>query len=88
MTNFKQSLIALSIASVLSAGALAQEVTQAKAEEKSGLETITVTAQKRSESIQDVPLSIATLSGESFENIFSGGDDILALSTRIPGLYA
>jgi iron complex outermembrane receptor protein len=88
MTYFKQSLLTLSIASVLSTGALAQEAVKAKSEVKSGLETITVTAQKRSESIQDVPLSIATLSGESFENIFSGGDDILALSTRIPGLYA
>jgi iron complex outermembrane receptor protein len=52
------------------------------------LEKITVTAQKRTQSIQDVPISIATLNGEQFENIFSGGEDIIALAVRVPGLYA
>lgn len=53
-----------------------------------GLDKITVTAQKRTQSIQEVPISIATLSGAEFENIFAGGDDILALAVRVPGLYA
>jgi iron complex outermembrane receptor protein len=35
-----------------------------------------------------VPISIATLNGEQFENIFSGGEDIIALAVRVPGLYA
>lgn len=52
------------------------------------LEVITVTALKRTQSIQEVPVSIATLSGEKFENMFSSGDDILALATKVPGLYA
>lgn len=52
------------------------------------LEKITVTALKRTQSIQEVPVSIATLSGEKFENMFSSGDDILALATKVPGLYA
>ena len=56
--------------------------------EEKGLETITVTAQKRSQSLQEVPISIATLNGERFASLFSGGDDILALATRVPGLYA
>jgi len=37
---------------------------------------------------REVPISIATLSGEKFESMFSGGDDILALAVRVPGLYA
>ncbi|NCP66206.1 MAG: TonB-dependent receptor [Paraglaciecola sp.] len=65
---------------------------QAQDAEKKGhdnsLEKITVTAQKRAQSIQEVPISIATLSGEKFESMFSGGDDILALAVRVPGLYA
>ncbi|HNP36773.1 MAG TPA: TonB-dependent receptor [Woeseiaceae bacterium] len=52
------------------------------------LEEITVTAQKREESLQDVPISVATISGERLNVLFSGSDDVLALSARIPGLYA
>ena len=52
------------------------------------LEEVIVTATKRQESIQDVPLSIATLSGEDLQTMFSGGEDVLALSGRVPGLYA
>jgi iron complex outermembrane receptor protein len=61
---------------------------QVAQENERGLEKITVTAQKRTQSIQDVPISIATLNGEQFENIFSGGEDIIALAVRVPGLYA
>ena len=52
------------------------------------LEEITVTAQKREESLQDVPISVATLQGDRYEVLFSGSEDILALSARVPGLYA
>jgi len=52
------------------------------------LEEIIVTAQKREQSLLDVPLSITTLSGERFSAIFEGGADIRGLSARVPGLYA
>lgn len=52
------------------------------------LEEITVTAQKREEALQDVPISVATLSGDRYDVLFSGSEDILALSGRVPGLYA
>ena len=52
------------------------------------LEEIVVTAQKRQESLQDVPISVATMQGESLNALFSGSEDILALSGRVPGLYA
>lgn len=51
------------------------------------LEEIIVTAQKREQSLLDVPLSVATLGGERFTAIFEGGADIRGLSTRVPGLY-
>lgn len=52
------------------------------------IEEIIVTAQKRSENIQDVPISISTLKGDELEDIFMGGEDILALAARIPSFYA
>jgi iron complex outermembrane recepter protein len=51
------------------------------------LEEVTVTAQRRQESIKDVPVSIATLSGQELDTVFSSGDDIRALANRSPGLY-
>lgn len=82
----KKSAIAVALqCALLSLGAQAQEQ---EAEDNSGLETITVKAQKRTQSIQDVPISISALNGEKFEAIFSGGDDILSLAARAPGLNA
>jgi len=51
------------------------------------LDDVIVTAQKRSENIQDVPVSVAAVSGEKLDAIFAGGEDVLALSSRVPSLY-
>ncbi|NQY02276.1 MAG: TonB-dependent receptor [Halieaceae bacterium] len=51
------------------------------------LEEVIVTAQKREQSLLDVPLSVATLEGERFSALFEGGADIRGLSARVPGLY-
>lgn len=48
------------------------------------LEEITVTAQKRVESLQDVPISVATASGDKIEN--QGIDDLQELSFVIPNV--
>ena len=52
------------------------------------VETVTVTAERHSENLQDVPLSVTTLSDEQLDSIFSSGEDIKALANHIPGLYA
>jgi iron complex outermembrane receptor protein len=52
------------------------------------LEEITVTAQRREERLEDVPISISTKSGEQLITIFEGGEDVRALSGRVPGLNA
>ncbi|GAC27102.1 TonB-dependent receptor [Brumicola pallidula] len=85
MKTYKLASIALCVATALQTNVATAQETQKK---ESVLEKITVTAQKRTQSIQDVPISVATLSGEQFESIFSGGEDILALAVRVPGLYA
>lgn len=49
---------------------------------------IIVTAQRRSQNLTDVPVSVGVVSGDALRDIQSGGEDILALSGRVPGLYA
>ena len=48
------------------------------------LEEIIVTAHRRAENVQEVPLSVPPLSGEQLDTLFEGGDDIRALATRVP----
>jgi iron complex outermembrane recepter protein len=50
------------------------------------LETITVTAERRSENIKDVPNSVSALRGESLDIINSGGQDVRMLAGRVPSL--
>ena len=95
MKPFTQSVLSAAIQAGLFSAAigfspalLAQESDKDQQAKEQELETITVTAQKRSQSIQEVPISIATLSGEKFDAIFSSGDDITALAIKVPGLYA
>lgn len=49
---------------------------------------IIVTAQKREQSLQDVPLSLDVIRGEELDVASSGAEDILFLSARVPSLYA
>lgn len=95
MKTCKKSVLALSIQASLLAAAVglspalfAQESDKDQAAEETKLERIMVTAQKRVQSTQEVPISIATLSGEKFDALFAGGEDIQALSGKVPGLYA
>jgi iron complex outermembrane receptor protein len=95
MKTCKKSVLALSIQASLLAAAMglspalfAQESDKDQAAEETKLERIMVTAQKRVQSTQEVPISIATLSGEKFDALFAGGEDIQALSGKVPGLYA
>lgn len=54
----------------------------------SSLETITVTTNRREESIQDVANSVTVQSGEDLAALTEGGADILTLAARIPSVYA
>ena len=91
------SLIALAIACVSTATpAFAQvtgdtdtpaaDATQPVAEPQAGVADIVVTATRRSENLQDIPLSVATISDETLAAINSAGADIRGLSGRVPSL--
>jgi iron complex outermembrane receptor protein len=69
------------VLTVLSGTAVAQE------EPAQGqLEEVTVTAERRSENIRDVPSSISTVSGEDLDVLSTGGQDVRLLSGRVPSL--
>jgi iron complex outermembrane recepter protein len=68
---------------LLSSTALAQAPAK---QDSSGLDEIVVTAQRRTENLQDVPLSVAAVSGDKLSVIQSGATDIRGLSARIPSL--
>ncbi|MBL1430128.1 MAG: TonB-dependent receptor [Robiginitomaculum sp.] len=73
------SALALTISGAFAIPALAQS-------NDGQLDVIIVTAQKRAENLQDVPISIGTLKGDAIENMLSSGEDILALSARVNSL--
>ena len=70
--------LALAIACALTA-------TAAQADELV-LEEVLVTAQKRVQSLEDVPLSVSAVTGDAVNDYLGGGQDIRALAARVPGL--
>ena len=68
----------------IAAPALAQE--SRPANPGGQLETITVTAERRSENIRDVPNSVSAVRGELLEVLNSSGEDVRVLSARVPSL--
>lgn len=85
-SQYKYNKITLFIATVigLSNPAHAQEAT-VKVKEQA-LETITVTAQKRTQNLQEVPVSVTAISGDQMaESVIK---DLYDLQTNVPGLGA
>jgi iron complex outermembrane receptor protein len=59
---------------------------EAEAAPVTRLEEVTVTAQKREENVQEVPLSITTLDADELVVLSAGAADVKALSARVPSL--
>lgn len=78
-TDFKKSCLALAISTSLCGvnGSLA-------ADEPLMLEEVIVTAQKRAQSLQDVPLAVSAVTGESMRD--AGINDIEGLARQVPSL--
>jgi iron complex outermembrane receptor protein len=80
-----KSLALGSCAAIALTGVLAMP---AAAQMEGVLEEIRVTAQRREERLEDVPISVSTMAGDRLASILEGGEDIRALAGRIPGLNA
>lgn len=77
----------LSILLAASGAARAQEDASGTGNEREQtLDVITVIAQKREQNLQEVPVSVAVLSGEKLNAFTTGGQDVRLLSSRLPSL--
>ncbi|HJU39745.1 MAG TPA: TonB-dependent receptor [Tahibacter sp.] len=85
-----RSGLAVALASALAAGAATAETAADQADggerSTSQLEAVTVTAQRREEDVQKVPISITTVEAEKLQNIGAAGADVRALAGRLPSL--
>ena len=80
------SLVALAAASAQPA--MAQDAATGAEQQGDGqLNTIVVTANRREENLQDVPVSAATLDADTVKTIFDAGAEVTALAARVPGLF-
>jgi len=75
----------VAVLAVLPLTAAAQDATPAQ-KEAATLDAVKVTAARKVENIQDVPVSISTVSGEKLDALASGGTDVRYLSGRVPSL--
>ncbi len=89
----KTSLFALAIAIAMPTAAVAQDTATpvpvepvAAPVDDGAVKEIVVTAQRRNENLQDVPLSVATVDRATLAAIGSGGADVRGLSGRVPSL--
>lgn len=76
----------LAAGATFSAFALALAAPAAAADEAGVVTEVIVTAQKKSENINDVPLSLTAVSGDKLDAIRASGGDIRVFSARVPSL--
>lgn len=80
--------VSLAIALLLPFAAQAQSAPSGEEgnDKATTLDTVKVSADRRIENIQDVPMAITVVDGEKLGVLTSGGDDIRLLSGRLPSL--
>ncbi len=79
-------LIALAFAGTAAHGQAVAPDAPASAAEAGKLQTVTVTAQRTVEDAKAVPISVSTVGAEALDTLNASGDDIRALSGRVPSL--
>jgi len=86
----RRTPLSLSLALAFAGGAASAQsaapADAASAPEAGKLQTVTVTAQRVTEDAKAVPISVSTLGAEMLDVLGSSGDDIRALSGRVPSL--
>ena len=86
MNSFKRTSLSLCVSSAILGAAGFSTLSVAEEADKSKLEVIEVTARKRVENVQEVPVSVSALQGENLDVYSSAGMDIRFMSARIPSL--
>ena len=86
MLKSKKNLLAATVAFFVGVGGVNASFAQGDegAKQRSGMDEIIVTATKRAQNIQDVPISILALQGDDLVN--QGISDLQSLSLAVPGL--
>jgi len=81
---------ALLVLPLAAQSALAQDAAPATTRPSAtALDAVTVTAERREQNLQDVPVSVGVVQGEALRSYTEGADDtLLALSGRVPSFYA
>ncbi len=80
--------IAAGLMAAVSAVAMFAAPASAQTAPDTRLDVVIITANQREENLQDVPVSAASVPQDTLDAIFSSGEDVLALATRVPGVYA
>jgi iron complex outermembrane receptor protein len=78
--------VAAAHGAVLVLAALPAGAALAQAAQANELQTVTVSAQRRTENIKEVPVSVTAIKGERLDVLVSGGDDIRLLAAKVPSL--
>jgi iron complex outermembrane recepter protein len=86
MPNLIKPLLLTTSCITLFASLSPLQAQNAQADNETALGEIIVTAQRRAENLQQVPISVATLGGEGLTALTSSGQDIRTLSARVPSL--
>ena len=84
LSKMHKRLLALS--AVMPLGTALAQTAPAAADQQAQLQTVTVTAERRTENIRDVPESVSTLKGDELDTLLSGGEDIRFLAGKLPSL--
>ncbi|MDH5312095.1 MAG: TonB-dependent receptor plug domain-containing protein, partial [Gammaproteobacteria bacterium] len=82
--NKQNRSLALSLAVASTLAGVAPAQAQVQVQKATGLEEIVVTAQKREESLQDVPFSVAAVTDENIRR--SGSSNLAELARNVAGL--
>ncbi|WDE01352.1 TonB-dependent receptor [Thalassomonas actiniarum] len=87
MKTIKKSPVFLCVHAALIAGSLGTSaIASAEEAQDMKLEVIEVTARKRVENVQEVPVSVSAMQGEMLDVYSSAGMDIRFMSAKIPSL--
>lgn len=86
MSKMHKRVLSAHVATLALAAALPVQAQTSSTNQAPELQTVTVTAQRRTENIREVPVSVTALKGDKLDVLVSGGEDIRLLAGKVPSL--